>query len=226
MDRYFVSNLPIPPMSASSSIPLSWRWVISCLILCHFAAVGLTYVTNWRRSLIQDNILVWLQPYLIGGCWYQEMLPIEWVSSQNKSFPTKVSIQTKQNPNEWLPVLESRSERHASSGMGPAKSRRLLRVMMELSDNEETEGILRIFNSIVVHVESTGPKESPVFVDRIRLEQPSEKKDENGEPQSDTSEFTMVEASVARFENGEIGLIPKIESHRTVRARNAGRGNP
>ncbi len=98
--------------------------------------------------------------------------------------------------------------------------------MMELSDNEETEGILRIFNSIVVHVESTGPKESPVFVDRIRLEQPSEKKDENGEPQSDTSEFTMVEASVARFENGEIGLIPKIESHRTVRARNAGRGNP
>jgi hypothetical protein len=154
------------------------------------------------------------------------MLPIEWVSGQNKSFPTKVSIQTKQNPNEWLPVLESRSERYASSGMDPAKSRRLLRAMMELSDNEEIEGILHIFNSIVVHVESAGPKESPVFVARIRLEQPDEKKDENGEPQSDTREFTIVEASVARFENGEIGLIPKIESHRTVRARNAGRGNP
>lgn len=226
MDRYFVSKMPIPPTIASISVPVRWRWIISFLILCHFAAIGLTYVTNWRRSVIQDNTLVWLQPYLIGGCWYQEMLPIEWVSGQNKSLPTNVSIQTKKNPNEWLPVLESRSERHVSSGMNLAKSRRLLRAMVELSDNEETEGILRIFNAIVVHVESTGPKETPIFVDRIRLEQPGQKKEENGESKSETDEFTIIEASVAHFENGAIGLVPKIESHRTVRARNAGRGNP
>lgn len=203
-----------------------WRWVISCLIIFHFAAIGLTYATNWRRSVIQDNILVWLQPYLIGGCWYQEMLPIEWVSGQNKSLPIKVSIQTKKNPDEWYPVLDSRSKIHASSDMNPAKSRRLLRAMIELSANEETEGMLRIFKSIVVHVESTSPSESPIFVDRIRLEQPVVEKGENSDPQSDTREFALVEASVARFENGEIGLVPKIESHRSVRAKNNGRGNP
>jgi hypothetical protein len=169
---------------------------------------------------------VWLQSYLIGGCWYQEMLPIEWVSGQNKSLPTKVSIQTKNNPDEWYPVLESRSESHATSGMNPAKSRRLLRAMIELSENEETEGILRLFKSIVVHVESTGPNEPPILVDRIRLEQTVEEKGENSDPQSDTREFALVEASVARFENGEIGLVPKIESHRSVRAKNAVRGNP
>ncbi len=98
--------------------------------------------------------------------------------------------------------------------------------MIELSDNEETEGILRIFKSIVVHVESTGPNQSPIFVDRIRLEQPVEEKEENSDPQSETRDFTIVEASVARFENGEIGLVPKIETHRSVRAKNAGRGNP
>ena len=98
--------------------------------------------------------------------------------------------------------------------------------MIELSENEETEGILRIFKSIVVHVESTGPNQSPIFVDRIRLEQPVEEKEENSDPQSETRDFTLVEASVARFENGEIGLVPKIETHRSVRAKNAGRGNP
>ena len=97
--------------------------------------------------------------------------------------------------------------------------------MIELSANEETEGMLRIFKSIVVHVESTGPNESPVLVERIRLEQPVEVKGENSDPQSETQEFALVEASVARFENGEIGLVPKIESHRSVRAKNAGRGN-
>jgi hypothetical protein len=169
---------------------------------------------------------MWLQPYLVGGCWYQEMLPIEWVSGQNKSLPTRVSIQTKKNPDEWYAVLDSRSEVHASSGMNPAKSRRLLRAMIELSDNEETEGILHIFKSIVVHVESTGLNESPIFVDRIRLEQPVEEKGGNSDPQSDMRAFALVEASVARFVNGEIGLVPKIESHRSVRAKNAGRGNP
>lgn len=229
LDRYFVSKKPIPPNPPTiASIPVHsrWQWVISCLIICHFAAIALTYATNWRRSVIQDNVLVWLQPYLIGGCWYQEMLPIEWVSGQNKSLPTKVSIQTKKEPDEWYPVLESRSESHASNGMNPAKSKRLLRAMIELSENEETEGILRLFKSIVVHVESTGPTESPIVVDRIRLEQTVEEKGENSDPQSDTREFALVEASVARFENGEIGLVPKIESHRSVRAKNAVRGNP
>jgi hypothetical protein len=169
---------------------------------------------------------MWLQPYLVGGCWYQEMIPIEWVSGQNKSLPTRVSIQTKKNPDEWYAVLDNRSEGNASIGMNPAKSRRLLRAMIELSDNEETEGILHIFKSIVVHVESTGPNESPMFVDRIRLEQPVEEKGGNSDPQSDMRAFALVEASVARFENGEIGLVPKIESHRSVRAKNAGRGNP
>jgi hypothetical protein len=58
------------------------------------------------------------------------------------------------------------------------------------------------------------------------LEQPVEEKEENSDPQSETRDFTIVEASVARFENGEIGLVPKIETHRSVRAKNAGRGNP
>jgi hypothetical protein len=110
--------------------------------------------------------------------------------------------------------------------MNPAKSRRLLRAMIELSENEETEGILRLFKSIVVHVESTGPNEPPTLVDRIRLEQTVEEKGENSDSQSDTREFALVEASIARFENGEIGLVPKIESHRSVRAKNAVRGNP
>ncbi|MCF7959421.1 MAG: hypothetical protein K9M08_01650 [Pirellula sp.] len=221
-----MSKKPIPPTISSIPVHSRWRWAISCLILFHFAAIGLTYAANWRRSVIQDNVLVWLQPYLIGGCWYQEMLPIEWVSGQNKSLPTKVSIQTKKKPDEWYPVLDSRSEGYASNGMNPVKSRRLLRAMIELSANEETEGILRIFKSIVVHVESTGPNESPILVERIRLEQPIEEKGEDSDPQSDTREFALVEASVARFENGEIGLVPKIESHRSVRAKNAGRGNP
>jgi hypothetical protein len=49
--------------------------------------------------------------------------------------------------------------------------------------------------------------------DRIRLELP-------GIPTPDGDmEPVYVEAMVARFENGEMGLVPQVEPHRSVRSK-------
>ena len=186
------------------------RLVVSLLIVVHFTAIALTYATNWRRSQFQDQVLGWLQPYLILGCWDQEMLPVEWVSDQNKSNIARVSIQTDADSTKWIHVLESQTVGRRSLTMDHAKTDRLLDLMLKLTENENDEnieGILTIFKSIVLHIESTNRTTSPnEFVASIRLEHPLDN--------------ALVEATVARFEDGEIGLIPKIESFRTVRAKN------
>jgi hypothetical protein len=199
--------------SAPQNTPMQSYWGLRFLILFHFLALGLTYSANWRRSVIQDNALAWLQPYLIGGNWYQEMLPVEWVSDSIGQKTTRISIQTVDKPTSWTPALDS-----SKKGNDQARTERLLHVLTELAISEDTQGLTNVLKSIVLHLES-----DPVRPERlvgIRLERLSQPL------AAPELESILYEASLARFPSGEFGFVPRIDSHRSVRSLNSSREAP
>jgi hypothetical protein len=163
--------------------------------------VGLSYATNWQRSTVQDELLTQLQPYLITGNWYQEMLPIEWISDSARSKRVRVLVQTSSDSKEWEKVLDA-----SKKGADRARSERLLHVVAELASNEDTLGLTNLLKSMVLHWEYEN-KGQNIVISRIRLEK-----------DSDETESVLYEAALARFADGEFGFVPKIENHRTVRS--------
>ncbi|HUP77793.1 MAG TPA: hypothetical protein VM260_04460 [Pirellula sp.] len=200
-----------PQLDSPTTFTARWRLLISCLILAHFGAIGLTYATNWRRSALQDSVLLWLQPYLIGANWYQEMLPIEWVSDAHSLKQIRISVQFNDNPHEWESVLETKKW-----ARDQARAERFLHLLAELAGTEDTQGLTNVLKSIVLHIENG--RSSNIL--KIRIEKTSDSLAENEE------ENVLYEASLARFSNGEFGFVSKIDDHRTVRALNAMTGSP
>jgi hypothetical protein len=182
------------------------------LIVFHFAALGLTYATNTssRRSSLQDRLHEFLQPYLIGLNWYQEMLPIEWPDTLVDSAETRIAIQSSTS-DDWTTIISNRSTHLKSLSFYQQKSDRLIQLAKELIANENEDGLLRLLRSVVTHLDRA--QDQTVSVRKIRVEQTG-------------SENPLLEASVARFDDGEIGLIPRIDEHRQVRAKRSDRGNP
>ncbi len=199
--------------SSTPTIPIQWQWGLRILILFHFLAVGMTYSANWRRSTIQDDTLAWLHPYLIGGNWYQEMLPVEWISDSIGQKTLRISIQTSDSPQDWTPAFDS-----SVKNIDQARTQRLLHVLTELAVSEDTLGLTNVLKSIVLHLESDPLKLQQLV--GIRLERLSEPL---AEPES---ESILYEASLARFPSGEFGFVPKLESHRSVRSLDSNRGSP
>lgn len=188
--------------------------MISVTILFHLFAVGLSYATNWRRSTVQDAVLTRLQPYLITGNWYQEMLPIEWIS-ETSSRQVRLLVQTKNGSNEWKQVFDA-----SEKSVGRFRAERLLHVLAELASNDDTLGLTNALKSIVVHLESEN-KDQNSLVSKIRLDKKWEPKADNvgtKDALSDETESVLYEAELARFAGGEFGFVPKIESNRSVRS--------
>ena len=201
----------------SGSFPSStWQWAISLVVVFHFGAIALTYATNWRRSPVQDQVLTWLQPYLIGANWYHEMLPVELVSEEAKSQHTWLAV-CSSDSEEWKTILdnwEGTFDNHYCA--------RLLRLMLDLAEQENTDGLGRIAVSLVKHFESSQGNVAPNStkqIDRIRLLQPPSKLDESGENK------IVFEGDIVRFENGELAFVSKTENRRTVRALINDRGS-
>ena len=201
-------------IDSQSESTASWRWFVSGLILLHFGAIGLSYAANWRRSPLQDRMLMGLQPYLIGANWYQEMLPIEWISDAQKSKSIRVSIQESDEPKDWKPVFNTKQ-----LALDNARTERLLHLLAELASNDDTEGMTYVLKSIVLQFENQ-KKSSKSTVSRIRIEKNAALNAESEE------EPVLYEASLARFPNGEFGFVPKIENHRTVRSLNSATVSP
>jgi len=172
----------------------------------HLFSIGLTYATNWQRSAIEDRALVWLQPYLIGTNWYQEMMPIEWISENYRPGSFQLSIQHANATDQWVPILGV-----TSTNSMRAKFDRLLHVLSELARGEDYQGMTRVLKSIVLHLEKSRPANAPQ-ISKIRLEKIA------ASSSIGDSEEVLYEATLARFPSGEFGFVPKIENHRSVRA--------
>lgn len=169
---------------------------------------------------MQDRCLTFLQPYLIGLNFYPETLPVEWIDDNSPPSATRISV-SDFSENDWTTVLSTQANANSpagsfeSLGLHRSNSRRLLQLLTALSKNEDEDGILRILKSVAVRLDANavGEGASLKSFDRIRLELPGPATPDGG------MEPVFVEAMVARFENGEMGLVPQVEPHRSVRSK-------
>ena len=164
--------------------------------------------------MVQDALLTRLQPYSITGNWYQEMLPIEWISDTS-SGQVHLLVQRMDGLKEWKQVLDE-----SEKGVSRVRAERFLHVLGELASNDDTVGLTNVLKSIVVHLESEN-KNQESRVSKIRLVKNLESKGvlaDAKDIQSDETESVLYEAALARFEGGEFGFVPKIENNRTVRS--------
>ena len=139
------------------------------------------------------------------------MLPIEWVSDSSGTSRVRVLVQMSNEGKEWKQVLEA-----CEKGVDRARFERLAHVLAELAGNDDTLGLTNVLKSMVVHLESVNQGQSN-RVSKIRLEKNSDSK-LSDDSSSVGSESVLYEAALARFDGGEFGFVPKIESNRSVRS--------
>jgi hypothetical protein len=214
------TNLAMPNIDSTSTISepnrtLLWKGVASVVVLFHLLGVSLSYTFNHRTSEMQDAVLSSFQPYLIATNFFHESLPFEWVEDENGLASVRISIQRPQG--EWTEVVSTHLPYTAVLGLHDAKANRLLQLLVSLANRGDEEGVLRILKDVMAHLDSVDStrieSEPATLANRIRLELPSFPLEDG------TVESVTVEAAVARFDGGEIGLIPLIEKHRSVRSR-------
>ncbi len=143
------------------------------------------------------------------------MLPIEWVSDSSGTSRVRVLVQMSNEGKEWKPVLEA-----CEKGVDRARFERLAHVLAELAGNDDTLGLTNVLKSMVVHLESVNQGQSN-RVSKIRLEKNSDSKLSDASQRDSSSvgsESVLYEAALARFDGGEFGFVPKIESNRSVRS--------
>ena len=111
-------------------------------------------------------------------------------------------------PPDWTTALDSFGEKldQGRRSDSPDSSR--------FAVSENTQGLTNVLKSMVLHLEHDPAK--PEQLVGIRLERLASPTVES------ESETILYEASVARFPNGELGFVPKLESHRSVRSLDAG----
>jgi hypothetical protein len=210
------------PKTARASSPTWAQAFASVCILIHLGTVILIASVNHQRSKLQDSVLTFIQPYTIGLNLYHEGLNAEMVSDASLVDQYRITVElqdasngtpTERNERSWIPIVEYlRTDR--GFHVDQAKQRQLLALLITLTRNDDLDGVLRILKGVVTHHESISKQK----VKRVRLELPSV--DENDLNASSAliveDGVTCILASVARFDDGDVGLVGAVSALRSV----------
>ena len=143
------------------------------------------------------------------------MLPVEWVSDPSGSGRVHVLVKLTNDNRDWKPVTDA-----CEKGVDLARLERLLHVLAELARNDDTLGLTNVLKSVVVHLESINQGQKNL-VTRIRLANQANQFSSEAiglDSSMVESDSVLYEAALARFEGGEFGFVPKVDSHRSVRS--------
>jgi hypothetical protein len=143
---------------------------------------------------IADNVLIRMQPYLVGLGWYTELLPMSIVGSESFDRPVQIDYRTDRNSRTWTAWIDSASS--------DARWRRLSQLAGALASNEDEEGFGLIALSLVKRAKAQG-----LEIDQIRFTAKDSTVKGNG---------LLYQATVIPLSNGELTLVPSIDSTRTV----------
>ena len=176
--------------------PAWLRAAVSVLLVLHFGLISLVYFSNnsLSRMPIADNVLIRMQPYLVGLGWYTELLPMSIVGSESFDRPVQIDYRTDRNSRTWTAWIDSASS--------DARWRRLSQLAGALASNEDEEGFGLIALSLVTKAKAQG-----LEIDQIRFTAKDSTVKGNG---------LLYQATVIPLSNGELTLVPSIDSTRTV----------
>lgn len=194
------------PKSRIRRWPAWLRTGVSIVLVLHFGLISLVYFSNnsLSRMPIADNILIKAQPYLIGFGWYTELLPMSVVGSESFDRPVQIEYRTDRQSRTWTAWIDSSSS--------DARWRRLSQLAGALASNEDEEGFGLIALSLVQRAKSQG-----LEIDQIRFTvKGSTSRDTMGKESTGMGNGMLYQATVVSLANGELTLVPSIDSTRTV----------
>ena len=176
--------------------PTWLRAAVSVVLVLHFGLISLVYFSNnsLSRMPIADNALIKMQPYLVGLGWYTELLPMSIVGSESFDRPIQIDYRTDRSGRTWTAWIDSANS--------DARWRRLSQLAGALASNEDEEGFGLIALSLVQRARAQG-----LEIDQIRFTAQDSTGKGNG---------TLYQATVIPMANGELTLVPSIDSTRTV----------
>ncbi len=176
------------------------KFVVSLVLIFHFFLIALVYFSNnsLKRMPWADDLLQRTQLYTIPLGWYTELAPMSLIGSEMYERPVEVSIKSDAQSQVW--------KDWQGPGRGDARWRRLMQVAGALAINGDEEGLALLGLSLVKQGRSSGME-----IERIRLV--GKGADASGAEQEPESLF---EATVVVLGDGEVTLVPTIESTRTV----------
>jgi hypothetical protein len=176
--------------------PAWLRAAVSVLLVLHFGLISLVYFSNnsLSRMPIADNVLIRMQPYLVGLGWYTELLPMSIVGSESFDRPVQIDYRTDRNSRTWTAWIDSVSS--------DARWRRLSQLAGARASNEDEEGFGLIALSLIKRAKAQG-----LEIDQIRFTAKDSTVKGNG---------LLYQATVIPLANGELTLVPSIDSTRTV----------
>jgi hypothetical protein len=181
--------------------PAWLRAAVSLALVLHFGLISLVYFSNnsLSRMPIADNVLIKMQPYLVGLGWYTELLPMSIVGSESFDRPVQIDYRSDRSSRTWTAWIDSASS--------DARWRRLSQLAGALASNEDEEGFGLIALSLVQRARAQG-----LEIDQIRFTS----KDSTGKGNG-----MLYQATVIPLTNGELTLVPSMDSTRTVPVRRA-----
>ena len=176
--------------------PAWLRAAVSVVLVLHFGLISLVYFSNnsLSRMPVADNALIKMQPYLVGLGWYTELLPMSIVGSESFDRPVQIDYRTDRSGRTWTAWIDSANS--------DARWRRLSQLAGALASNEDEEGFGLIALSLVQRARAQG-----LEIDQIRFTAQDSTGKGNG---------TLYQATVIPMANGELTLVPSIDSTRTV----------
>ena len=176
--------------------PVWLRGAVSLVLVLHFGLISLVYFSNnsLSRMPIADNVLIKMQPYLVGLGWYTELLPMSIVGSESFDRPVQIDYRSDRSSRTWTAWIDSASS--------DARWRRLSQLAGALASNEDEEGFGLIALSLVQRARAQG-----LEIDQIRFTAKESTGKGNG---------MLYQATVIPLANGELTLVPSMDSTRTV----------
>lgn len=181
--------------------PAWLRAAVSLALVLHFGLISLVYFSNnsLSRMPIADHLLIKMQPYLVGLGWYTELLPMSIVGSESFDRPVQIDYRSDRSSRTWTAWIDSASS--------DARWRRLSQLAGALASNEDEEGFGLIALSLVQRARAQG-----LEIDQIRFTAKDSMGKGNG---------MLYQATVIPLANGELTLVPSMDSTRTVPVRRA-----
>lgn len=179
--------------------PAWLRGAVSLVLVLHFGLISLVYFSNnsLSRMPIADDVLIKTQPYLVGFGWYTELLPMSIVGSESFDRPVQIDYRTDRGSRTWTAWIDSSNT--------DARWRRLSQLAGALASNEDEEGFGLIALSLVQRARAQG-----LEIDQIRFMAQDSTGKGNG---------MLYGATVVPLANGELTLVPSMDSTRTVPVR-------
>ncbi|MCR9296419.1 MAG: hypothetical protein NXI32_27220 [bacterium] len=207
---------------ASADLPTSWQRAITIAIVLHFVTLFVAFSSNLYQSLLQQEAIRYLSPYLVTTSQVYGALPLEWTHAQSYDLPMDFEVRSK-GSQRWETLISANRSDQLGDNWRWSNLTRILR--MVIMEDPESEIAAELGLKIANHYQS---RRNAADLASIRFIQPYTPSfdeatllagEDVAELDVSTEPEVIYQADVVYDQSGKaIGLLPILESYRSSKA--------